>query len=90
MPLRDASTLVPVGTVWNYRRVVQHLHKEEISKLMESTSLTPRDPDWIKEFQLSVNAVIKSLGGDAKAAEKYGEMAKSWNEVELPEELRQK
>lgn len=53
------------------------MHKEEISKHMESTGLTPRNPRWIREFQLLDNAVIESLGGGEKAAEKYGEMVKS-------------
>jgi len=57
---------------------------------MEKTGLTPRDPGWIGEFQLAVNSVIKSLGGNEKVLEKYGETAKSWNEVEPPEELRRK
>lgn len=90
VPLKDESTLVRVGTVWNYRLVVQHLYKDQIANHMAKTNLTPKDPGWIKNFQLSVNAVIKSLGGDDKVAEKYGETAKSWNEVELPDELKRK
>jgi hypothetical protein len=88
--LEDESTLVRVGTVWNYRLVVQHLHKDDISSQMAKTGLTPSDPGWIKQFQLSVNKVIESLGGDDKVSEKYGEMAKLWNEVEPPEDLKRK
>jgi hypothetical protein len=57
---------------------------------MAKTNLTPKDPGWIKQFQLSVNVVINSLGGDAKVAEKYGETAKLWNETEPPEEVKRK
>jgi len=34
--------------------------------------------------------VIKSIGGESVAQEKYGEMAKTWNETEPPEELKRK
>lgn len=66
------------------------MHKDSIAKHMGKTGLTPRDPDWIRQFQLAVNTVIKSLGGNEKVLEKYGETAKSWNEVAPPEELRRK
>ena len=90
MPLGDASTLIPVGTVWNYRLVVQHLHKDEISQIMDKTGLTTQDPGWIREFQMAVNSVIKALGGSEVVSERYGQVAKSWNEAEPPEELRRK
>lgn len=90
VPLEDETTLVRVGTVWNYRLVVQHLYKEDISKQMATTGLTPKDPDWIRQFQLAVNNVIKLLGGDEKALELHGETAKTWNEVEPPEEIKRK
>jgi hypothetical protein len=90
MPPEDEAALVRVGTVWNYRLVVQHLHKDEIAKIMEKTGLIPKDPDWIKQFQLAVNNVIKSLGGEEEVSEKYGEMAKSWNEIAPPEEIKRK
>jgi len=57
---------------------------------MAKSGLTPTDPGWLQKFQLSVNDVIKSLGGDGVVSEKYAEMAKSWNEVEPPEELKRK
>jgi hypothetical protein len=57
---------------------------------MAKTGLTPHDSGWLKQFQLSVNAVIKSLGGDDKVAQKYGETAKTWNQVEPPEEVKRK
>ena len=53
------------------------MHKEEISKHMESTGFTPRNLKWIREFQLLDDAVIESLGSGEKAAEKYGEMVRS-------------
>jgi hypothetical protein len=70
--------------------VVQHLYKEDISKQMAKTGLVPKDPEWIKQFQLAVNTVIKTLGGDDKAAELYANTAKEWNEVEPPEEIKRK
>ena len=90
VPLEDESTLVRVGTLWNYRLVVQHLHKEEVAEHMANSGLTPNDQGWLQKFQWSVNEVIKSLGGEDKVSKKYGEVAKSWNEVEPPEELKRK
>lgn len=69
---------------------LRHLYKEDIVSHMAKTGLTPKDPGWIKEFQLSVNAVVEWLGGDDVVMEKYGDMAKLWNEVAPPEELRRK
>jgi hypothetical protein len=86
----DGSTLVRVGTIWNWRLVVQHLHKEEIAALMAKTGLTHTDKAWIKNHQLSTNTVIETLGGNDKMSEKYGEVAKSWNTVEPPDELKRK
>ena len=57
---------------------------------MESTGFTPRNLKWIREFQLLDDAVIESLGSGEKAAEKYGEMVRSQNKAEVPEELRRK
>ena len=70
--------------------MVQHLHRDEIGKYMEESGLTPNDQGWLQKFQWSVNEVIKSLGGNDKVSEKYGEVAKSRNEAGLPEELRRK
>ena len=86
----DEPTLVPVGTHWNYRLVIQHLYREEIANRMKDTGFTPKDPGWVGAFQLCVSALITSLGGDETVAEKYGEMAKVWNEAELPQEVQQK
>ena len=86
MPLGDASTLIPVSTVWNYWLVVQYLHGDEISQIMDKTSLTTQDPGWIREFQMVVNSIIKALGGSEVVSERHGQAAKSWNEVEPPEE----
>jgi hypothetical protein len=88
--LEDEKTLVPVGTTWNYQLVVQHMFRDEISKQMEKTGLKSTDKGWIKEFQSAVNNVIQSEGGEAAVMEKYGDMAKSWNEVEPPEEIKRK
>jgi len=90
VPLRDESTLVPVGTVWNYRLVVQHVFKDTIAEKMKNTGLTHTDKGWIREYQMAVNSVIQSLGGEEKVVSEYGEMAKSWNEVEPPEELKRR
>lgn len=70
--------------------MIQTLYKEEIAKHMAKTGLAPKDPDWIGHFQGAINAVIKSLGGDAKAVELYAETAKTWNQVEPPEEIKRK
>ena len=88
--LKDEPTLVRVGTLWNSRLVIQHLCKDQISEHMAKTELTPKDPGWIKQYQLAVNEVINSLGGDAKVSENFGETAKSWNQTGLPEELKRK
>ena len=69
---------------------VQHLHKEDISQIMDKSSLTTQDPGWIREFQMAVNSVIKTLGGSKVVSEKYGQVVRSWNEAEPPEELRRK
>ena len=90
VPLEDEPTLVRVGTLWNYQLVVQHIHKEEISKHMEKSGLTPRDPGWLQQFQWAVNAVIRSLGGEDEVSKKYAEIAKVWNEAGLPEEVKRK
>lgn len=68
--------------------MAQHLHKEEISKHMAESGLTPSDPGWLQKFQWCVNEVIGSLGEDDM--QKYAEMAKSWNETEPPEEIQRK
>ena len=70
--------------------MVQYKHKQEISKLMKKTGLTPKDSSWLQKFQLSVNEVIRSLGGDAKILDEYTKIAKSWNETSPPEELQRK
>lgn len=57
---------------------------------MAATGLTPNDPKWLSEYHKAVTEVINSLGGEEKAQEEYGEMAKSWNEQEPPDELKQK
>ena len=57
---------------------------------MKKTGLTPKDPGWIKHFQMAVNDVIESLGGDEKVSEKFGETAKAWNQAKLPEEIKRK
>ena len=57
---------------------------------MEKTGLKASDKGWLQEFQWVVNDVIKTLGGERVASEKYGELAKAWNEADLPEDLRRR
>ena len=83
-------TLVPVGTLWHYRLVIQHLFKDDIAKKMEKTGLKASDKGWLQQFQWAVNEVIESVGGEEAASEKYGEIAKSWNEADAPEDLKRK
>ena len=75
---------------WNYRRVVGHLHKEEIAKKMEKTNLKSTDRDWLGEYQKAVTEVIIGMGGEGVAKKRYKDVAKSWNGANLPEELRRK
>lgn len=70
--------------------MVQYLFKEKIAEQMGKTGLTPSDPDWIRQFQLSVNTVIKSLGAEKDVLKKYGAMAADWNKADLPDELKWK
>jgi hypothetical protein len=86
----DESTLIRVGTVWNWRLVVQHLHKEDIAVLTAKTGLTHNDKAWLQNYQWSTNTVIDSLGGSDKISEEYGVIAKSWNTLEPPDELKRK
>ena len=79
MSIEDESTLVPIGTCWNHQ-----LYKEEIASHIKRTSLSPKDSEWVGAFQMCVTGVINLLGGDEKVAKKFGEMAKTWNEAELP------
>ena len=88
--LEGESTLVPVGTTWNFRLVVQHLFKDDIAQKMEDSGLKASDKGWLQGFQWAVNEVIESLGGEQVVSEKYGEMAKAWNEADLPEDLRRR
>lgn len=90
VPNEDETTLVPVGTTWHHRLVVQYLHKEEIAEQVEASGLTPQDPNYLQQYQWCVNEVIKNLGGEDKISKEYGEKANSWNDAELPEELRRK
>ena len=88
--LEDEFTLVRVGTLWNYRLVIQHLFKDTIATQMEEHHLTPSDPNWLQQYQWTVNSVIKSLGSGDETIQKYTVVAKSWNEAGLPDELRRK
>lgn len=81
---------MPVGTHWNYRLVIQNLFKDEIAKKMDKTGLKSSDSDWLQNYQWAVNEVIESEGGETVAPEKYGKIAKSWNEVGPPEEFKTK
>lgn len=90
VPLQKESTLVHVGTLWNYRLVVQHLHKEHITRAMEASGLASGDSGWLQKYHKTVNEVITSLGGEEEVSDKYGKIAREWNEGALPEELKQK
>jgi len=90
VPLEDESLLVPVGTVWNYRLVIHHVFRDQIAKEMKKSGLKSSDKAWIQRFQLAINEVITSEGGEEVALEKYGEMAKTWNETEPPEDLKRR
>ena len=90
VPLKDESTLVPVGTIWNYRLVIQHLFKDDIAKHMDKTGLKSTDKGWLKKFQWAVNKVIQSLGEEDDVQAEYGEIAKAWNESEPPDEVKRK
>lgn len=79
-----------VGPAWNYRLVVQHLHKDRIAEKMDDTGLKSSDKAWIQGFQLAVNEVVQEIGGEEKAKELYAETAKLWNEAGLPEEVKRK
>jgi len=70
--------------------VFQHIHKDSIAACMAKSGLTPNDPGWLGKYQETVNEVIVSLGGDDEASKQYTEVAKTWNEVEPPEELKRK
>ena len=90
VPLDDEPTLVKVGTIWNYRLVVQYLFKKEIGEHMEKSGLVSKDSGWLQKFQQSTNEVIESLGGTTKVSAKYTPTAKAWNEVGPEEEMKQK
>jgi hypothetical protein len=70
--------------------VIKHLHKDKILANMGGTDLTHKDPDWIREYQFSVNKVIQSLGENDEVLKKYGDMVKLWNGTELPDDLKRK
>ena len=70
--------------------MVQHLFRDEISREMEKTGLKSSDKGWLQKFQWVVNEVISSQGGEEAVTEKYGEIAKTWNETEPPEDLKRK
>ena len=68
----------------------QHIHKDNIAAGMATSGLTPSHPGWLGKYQETVNEVIESFGGDDKASKEYTGVAKTWNEVEPPEELKRK
>lgn len=91
VPTEDATVLlIPVGTIWNARRVIQHLHKDEISQKLKEAGVNHSDKKWFPAYHEAVGEVWKSLGDDEEVQEKYGEMAKTWNEMGPPEEAKRK
>ena len=73
---------------WNFRRVIQQEFKEGISKNLEVTGLKSTSKLWVGKYQEEVTKIINKLGEDEVA--KYTEVAKTWNEADLPEDLRMK
>jgi hypothetical protein len=70
--------------------VIQNLFKDEISQKMKETGLRASDKGWLQQYQWAVNEVVESKCGEEDGLEKYGEMAKTWNEVGVPEELQRR
>ena len=70
--------------------MIQHLFRDDIALKMEKSGLKASDKSWLQGFQWTVNEVIESLGGEQVASERYGELAKAWNDADLPEELRRR
>lgn len=70
--------------------MIQHLHREQISKVMEESGLTSGNNGWLQKYHKTVTDIINSLGGEEKVSEEYGKVAKQWNEEAPPDELRQK
>jgi hypothetical protein len=90
VPLEDESTLVRVWTLWNYGLVVQNVHKEDINKILSQSSLSSQDAGWLQTYQLAVNEVIQSLGGEKAVVEEYGPMAKLWNNTAPPDHVERR
>lgn len=86
----EEPPIAQVGSVWTYRRVVAHLFKEDIAKLMKESGLQSTDKGWIKRFQQAVNEVIKENGGEKIVKDVYGKVAKQWNDAGVPEDLMRK
>ena len=42
------------------------------------------------EYHVEVNQIWESLGDENDVLEKYGEMAKTWNDVGPPEEVKRR
>ncbi|KAF9781504.1 hypothetical protein BJ322DRAFT_1022917 [Thelephora terrestris] len=59
-------------TWYNNHKSIPLQDESTLSGLMAKTKCTPKDPGWIKQYQLTVNEIINSLGGDAKVSEKFG------------------
>ena len=68
--------------------MILHLFKDAINEKMEQSGLKNSDKGWLQQYQWAINEVIESLGGEEAVTEKYGDIAKSWNEGDLPEELK--
>src|SRR5882762_7209919 len=87
-PLKEETTLVQVGTIWNHRLVIEHLYKDQISKQLADDGHFPGGPGWIGHYQSAVTEFIKSLDDDQ--VEEYQELAAAWNAAEPPQELKRK
>jgi hypothetical protein len=90
VPTEDADVLVPVGTTWNARRVVGHLHKDDIAQKLKDAGSKPTDSGWLQAYHKEVTEVWNSLGDEDEVQEKYSEMARTWNDVGPPEEAKRR
>ena len=68
--------------------MVQYEFRDQIAKEMEETGLKSNDKGWIQKFQQVVTELITTMGGAKKVKDEYGEVAKKWNMVGLPEETK--
>ena len=72
---------------WTGRAVYSVEHKARIAAHVETKhGLTPRDPQYLGQFQKSLTEMIERLS--KTEAKKYEDKAERWNEEGTPMELR--